>query len=89
MLSDFILGCPVVDHLESTTLENCMDKDSLTCIIYKWHIACKIITNLKVERNIEIQTFITRGQHVIQHGVVSGGRSALPMRGFHVRKVYA
>ena len=67
-----------------------MDKDSLTCIIYKGYIACKIISNLKVERNIEeIQTFITRGQHVIQHGVVSGGRSALPMRGFHVRKVYA
>ena len=48
------------------------------------HLA--IITRMD---NMEIQTFITRGQHVIQHGVVSGGRSALPMRGFHVRKVYA
>ena len=67
-----------------------MDKDSLTCIIYKGYIVCKIILNLKVERNIEeIQTFITRGQHIIQHGVVSGGRSALPMREFHMRKVYA
>ena len=65
-----------------------MDKNSLTCIIYKGYIACKIILNIKVERNIEeIQTFITRGQHVIQHGVVSGGRSALPMRGFHVIKI--